>query len=144
MRVLTLIFTAGLCNTHRDAVAQIASLYYAFATDVVPDIMSTSLALAFPKLHHCLTKTLTVMILPLRMIWNLQIPRAQKQSIAGIFCIGVICIIGAIVRVVQIGVKSGSDSTPSSSWLALWAMIEAAIGTWSGFFPSAFCRFPKT
>jgi hypothetical protein len=138
--MLTLISVVGLCNTHRDAVAQIASLYYAFAVDVVSDIMSTSPALALPKLHHCLKKPLTVMILPLRVIWNLQIPRAQKQSIAGIFCIGVICIVGAIVRVVQIGVKSGSDRTPSSSWLALWAMIEAAISTCSGFVPS----IPKT
>jgi hypothetical protein len=71
----------------------------------------------------------TVMILPIRMIWNLQIPRRQKQSIGAIFGVGVICIIVAIIRVVQIGVKSRSDSTPSSSWLALWAMIEAAIGT---------------
>jgi hypothetical protein len=69
------------------------------------------------------------MILPIRMIWNLQIPRAQKQSIGGIFGVGVICIVAAIVRVIQIGVKSRSNSTPSSSWLALWAMIEAAIGT---------------
>lgn len=30
----------GLCSTHRDTVAQIASLYYSFAVDVISDIMS--------------------------------------------------------------------------------------------------------
>ena len=30
----------GACDTHRDAVAEIASLYYAFAVDALSDIMS--------------------------------------------------------------------------------------------------------
>jgi hypothetical protein len=69
------------------------------------------------------------MILPLRLIWKLQIPLMQKVSIGGIFGVGFICVIAATIRLVQIGVESGSDTTPSSSWLAFWAIIEASIGT---------------
>lgn len=32
----------GECSTHRDAVAEIASLYYSFAVDAISDIMSKS------------------------------------------------------------------------------------------------------
>jgi hypothetical protein len=71
------------------------------------------------------------MLLPLRLIWNLQIPVVQKISIGGIFGVGLVCVITATIRVVQIGVESGSDTTPSSSWLAFWAIIEASIGNLS-------------
>ena len=68
------------------------------------------------------------MVLPLGLIWNLQMPRSQKLGIGGIFGVGIVCIIIAIIRVVNIGVKSGNDSTPSSSWLALWGIVETGIG----------------
>jgi hypothetical protein len=76
------------------------------------------------------------MILPLGLIWNLQMPRAQKVGIGGIFCVGIICIVIAIIRVVQIGVKSGNNSTPSSSWLALWGIVETGIAVIIGCLPS--------
>lgn len=67
------------------------------------------------------------MALPIRLIWNLQMPRAEKLAIGALFCSGFVCITIALLRVVQIGVKA-HNSTPSSSWLALWAEVEAAIG----------------
>ncbi|KAK2768273.1 hypothetical protein FQN54_000126 [Arachnomyces sp. PD_36] len=109
-------FTVGLCATHRDAVAQIASLYFSFAVDVITDIM--------------------IMILPIRVIWNLHMPLSQRISIGGIFSVGVLCIVMACVRVVQIGVKSNSNSTPSSSWLALWGITEAGLAVIIGCLPS--------
>jgi hypothetical protein len=69
------------------------------------------------------------MVLPLYLIWNLQLPRNQKLGICGIFCVAIIGIVIAIIRVVNIGVKSGNNSTPSSSWLALWGIVETGIGT---------------
>jgi hypothetical protein len=68
------------------------------------------------------------MILPIRIIWNLHMPLAQRISIGGIFSVGIICIVMACIRVIQIGVKSGGASTPSSSWLALWGITEASMG----------------
>ncbi|EOD52704.1 putative cfem domain-containing protein [Neofusicoccum parvum UCRNP2] len=113
---------SSLCATPRDVKAQIASLYYAFAVDVLTDLL--------------------IMALPIRLIWNLQMPRAEKLGIGALFCSGFICITVAILRVVQIGVKA-NNSTPSSSWLALWAEVEAAIAVFIGCCP-AFAAFYRT
>lgn len=82
------------------------------------------------------------MALPLRLIWNLQMPRAEKIGIGALFCSGFVCIVIAVLRVVQIGVKS-RNSTPSSTWLALWAEVEAAIAVVIGCCP-AFAAFWRT
>ncbi|ETN43879.1 uncharacterized protein HMPREF1541_11010 [Cyphellophora europaea CBS 101466] len=111
-------FTPGLCSTPRDVRAQIASLYYAFATDVLTDLM--------------------VMFLPIGLIWNLQRPTLQKVGMGVLFGIGWICIAMAIIRVVQIGSKAGNASTPSSSWLAFWAIIESAIAVIIGCGPGLY------
>ena len=68
------------------------------------------------------------MILPLKLIWNLQVSRPQKLGIGATFAFASLCIVAALVRVISVGSRSGV-STPSSSWLELWAMIEGAIGT---------------
>jgi hypothetical protein len=73
------------------------------------------------------------MILPIRLIWNLQIKLRQKLSIGGLFCFGWVCIIISTIRVVQLG--NTEDGTPAPSWLALWGTIEAAIGTLISPFP---------
>ncbi|OJD29140.1 cfem domain-containing protein, partial [Diplodia corticola] len=83
------------------------------------------------------------MALPIRLIWNLQMPRAEKLAVGALFCSGLACIAMAVLRVVQIGVKAGNDSTPSSSWLALWAEVEAAIAVFIGCCP-AFAAFYRT
>jgi hypothetical protein len=111
-------FTPGLCTTPRDVRAQIASLYYAFAVDVITDLL--------------------IMFLPIGLIWNLQRPKIQKIGMGVLFGIGWICIAMAIIRVVQIGSKAGNSSTPSSSWLALWAIIEAAIAVIVGCGPGLY------
>ncbi|KAK8246395.1 hypothetical protein HDK90DRAFT_9429 [Phyllosticta capitalensis] len=116
-------FTPGLCASNRDIKAQIASLYYAAGVDILSDLM--------------------IMALPTRLIWHLQMPRSEKFGIGALFCTGFVCVAVTILRVVQVGVKSGSDSTPSSSWLALWAIIEAAIAVFIGCCP-AFAAFWRT
>ncbi|KAK7703726.1 hypothetical protein SLS57_010833 [Botryosphaeria dothidea] len=115
-------FTPGQCGTPRDIKAQLTSLYYSFAVDVLTDLL--------------------IMALPLRLIWNLQMPRAEKIGIGALFCSGFVCIVIAVLRVVQIGVKS-RNSTPSSTWLALWAEVEAAIAVVIGCCP-AFAAFWRT
>ncbi|KAL1633671.1 hypothetical protein SLS56_002819 [Neofusicoccum ribis] len=130
-----------LCATPRDVKAQIASLYYAFAVDVLTDLLSMEQIL-YSILSNSNAKTAAVMALPIRLIWNLQMPRAEKLGIGALFCSGFICITVAILRVVQIGVKA-NNSTPSSSWLALWAEVEAAIAVFIGCCP-AFAAFYRT
>ncbi|KKY28246.1 hypothetical protein UCDDS831_g00429 [Diplodia seriata] len=116
-------FSPGECGTPRDINAQIASLYYAFAVDILTDLL--------------------IMALPIRLIWNLQMPRAEKLAVGALFCSGFVCITMAVLRVVQIGVKAGNNSTPSSSWLALWAEVEAATAVFIGCCP-AFAAFYRT
>ena len=57
-------------------------------------------------------------------------PLSQKLSVGALFCTGLVCIVFATVRVVSIGQKTGNDSTPSSSWLVLWAVVEGSIGAY--------------
>lgn len=118
-------FSPGECTLERDVRAQIASLYYAFAVDVLSDFMSMCMIYSVPMAD---TDTSIVMLLPIRLIWHLQMPRGQKISVGALFCTGFICILFATIRVVQIGMKAGSNTTPSSSWLALWAVVEGSIG----------------
>lgn len=52
----------------------------------------------------------------------------EKVALGGVFGVGLVCVIMAIVRTVSVGMESRSDNTPSSSWLMLWGLIETAIG----------------
>ena len=67
------------------------------------------------------------MALPLSLLPTLHVSRQQKIGLAGVFGVSGICMLFAIVRVIQIQVKTGS-STPSPAWLALWAVIETTVG----------------
>jgi hypothetical protein len=71
------------------------------------------------------------MLLPIKLIWNLQMPRAQKISVGALFGTGLICILFATIRVVSIGSKAGKNKQPNTSWLALWAVVECSIGALS-------------
>ncbi|PYH66627.1 uncharacterized protein BO88DRAFT_469035 [Aspergillus vadensis CBS 113365] len=112
------------CSTHRDAVAEIASLYYSFAVDAISDIM--------------------IMVLPLRLVVSLRLPLGQKISVAAVFALGTICVSMAVVRVIQIGTRANNDSTPSSSWLAFWGMIEAGIAVIVGCLPAFAIIYRRT
>ncbi|KAJ5576441.1 hypothetical protein N7535_003367 [Penicillium sp. DV-2018c] len=109
-------FTAGACSTPRDKHAAVISLYFAYGADIVTD--------------------LAIMILPIRLIWNLQMRLRQKLSIGGLFCFGWVCIIISTIRVVQLG--ETQDGTPAPSWLALWGTIEAAIAVMIGCCPGLY------
>ncbi|KAI4223306.1 MAG: hypothetical protein L6R36_005510 [Xanthoria steineri] len=99
-------FTFAQCSTERDTRASTVSLFYAFAVDIVTDLM--------------------IMIFPLRILWSLRLSRVRKVSIMAVFGVGIICIITSIVRVTNIH-KRAHASQPAPSWLILWAVIEAAI-----------------
>ena len=77
-----------------------------------------------------------VMALPLRLLWGLQINSRQKLALGGIFSLGIIIIIFAIVRVVEI---SATFNHVNPLWLALWSMIEASVGEHSVLKQAAPC-----
>ncbi|KAH0835146.1 hypothetical protein FOPE_04122 [Fonsecaea pedrosoi] len=68
------------------------------------------------------------MLLPLDLIWNLKMPRTQKASIGALFCLGFVCIVVATIRVKELG-STVNNTQPSTTWLALWGIVESSIGT---------------
>ncbi|KAL8724990.1 MAG: hypothetical protein Q9166_007639 [cf. Caloplaca sp. 2 TL-2023] len=115
-------FTYGQCWTQRDAKASVVSLFYAFAVDVVTDLM--------------------IMVFPLRVLWNLKLDTVRKLSIMAIFGVGIICIITSIIRVAQIHSKAKAKQ-PSPSWLIVWAVIEASIAVVVACLPTFGLLFPS-
>ncbi|EQL31216.1 hypothetical protein BDFG_06391 [Blastomyces dermatitidis ATCC 26199] len=110
------LWWAVLIFTALEVKAQLASLYYSFAVDVITDIM--------------------IMALPVKLLWSLRLPFIQKASLGALFSVGIICIVMATIRVVQIGTKAENNSTPSSSWLAFWGILEAGIAVIIGCLPA--------
>lgn len=70
------------------------------------------------------------MILPIRLVWNLRVSIQEKIGIVATLGMASLCILVAMVRVISVGSRSGV-STPSSSWLALWGMVEGAMGEYN-------------
>jgi hypothetical protein len=59
--------------------------------------------------------------------------RGKKMGILLLFATGVICILFACLRVVQVAInstKAGAAGQPlDPTWLAIWGMVECARGT---------------
>lgn len=64
----------------------------------------------------------------MKLTWNLKMPRMQKLGVRILFGTGIICILFATIRVVQIGSKTDGGSTqPDPAWLMLWTMLESSV-----------------
>ncbi|RYO24068.1 hypothetical protein AA0111_g8891 [Alternaria arborescens] len=86
-----------------------------------------------------LSTDLMIMLLPIGIIRNLQIPLARKIQIGGLFALGIFVIIASIVRVIQVGATTGaSNTTPSLTWLALWSIIESSVAIMVGCGPGLY------
>lgn len=57
------------------------------------------------------------MALPIRLTWNLQMEKKQKIGIFALFGSGVICILFATIRLVQLGVDNGRATMVGSPML---------------------------
>lgn len=81
----------------------------------------------------------TVMLLPIGLIRNLQIPLARKIQIGSLFALGMLVIIASIIRVIQVGATTGaSNTTPPLTWLALWSIIESSVAIMVGCGPGLY------
>lgn len=68
------------------------------------------------------------MALLLRQLYGLQttqINRKQRIAVAGVFSLGGVIVVVAIVRVVEI---KATTKHVDPVWLALWSMVEASVG----------------
>lgn len=101
------MWTPGGCQGARDADDQQASLYYAFAADLLSDVF--------------------IIALPLQLLCRPYRSRTQWCAIAGIFILALVCVMAAIIRVIPIQTDPAQPSVPSSSWLALWGIVESSF-----------------
>ncbi len=70
------------------------------------------------------------MTLPLGLIRNLQMHWKRKLSLGALFCLGFVCIAVSTIRAAYLGSgDQGKYARPEPSWLALWGIVESAIGT---------------
>ncbi|KAH8816926.1 CFEM domain-containing protein [Xylogone sp. PMI_703] len=115
-------FTAGACETARDAVAKKASLYYSLAVDLLTDLL--------------------IMSIPIRLLWTLRISALEKLSVGFAFSVGVITMVIAIIRVISLD-NTTEDGEVNTSWLVLWAAIEVCVAIFVGCLP-AFAIFVRS
>ncbi|KND86517.1 hypothetical protein TOPH_08858 [Tolypocladium ophioglossoides CBS 100239] len=108
-------FTAGECTTPRDARAKDISLWFSLGADLATDLL--------------------IMVVPIRVLWNLRISLVEKISIGVVFVVGLITMVTAIIRSVSLK-SSSSSGQVSTTWLMLWAAIEGAVAIIVGCLPS--------
>ncbi|KAF1954781.1 hypothetical protein CC80DRAFT_416744 [Byssothecium circinans] len=113
---MSAFFRAASCDSPSELRAQIISLYYAYAIDVITDLM--------------------VMFLPIRLVWGLQMARTEKAGVLILFCGGFVCIAFATLRAVQVGVEHGKAISPDPKWLTMWTVIEVSMAIIIGCSPA--------
>jgi hypothetical protein len=114
---LQAFFSKGQCgnNPIEDRNALI-SLYTSYGLDVLTDLM--------------------VMLLPIRLIWNLQMPLSQKWGVGILFGSGIVCIFFSTLRVVQIGFEDGKPEAPKPEWQIIWTVVETSTAVTIGCAPA--------
>jgi hypothetical protein len=87
-----------------------------------------------------------VMALPIRLLWNLQMPRREKLGVGVLFSSGFVCIFFATLRIVQIGFADGKSQAPKPEWQIIWTVTEASTGTFlfTSIFTSKFCSYERS
>ena len=94
-----------------------------------------------PPLPTTSPLTPTVMMLPIRVVWNLQVPRCQRIAIIALFASGSLCIAFATLRVIQVARQSKGTIDPNPIWLALWSAIETCVAVCIGCCPAYACAW---
>ncbi|KAH8816603.1 hypothetical protein F5884DRAFT_776774 [Xylogone sp. PMI_703] len=70
---------------------------------------------------------ISVMILPLQLLWGLRVSNKQKVGLGAIFSLGLVIVIFAIIRMVEV-VRAISHRSPSADVsLSLWSILESAV-----------------
>ena len=65
-----------------------------------------------------------IIALPLYLAFRVQLPLIEKLALAGIFSLGGVIMLFAIIR---IAVTNQHNSHPETSWLNLWSQIETSV-----------------
>lgn len=100
------------------------------ALDVSTDFFSM-----FIELPWDVANGSTVMLIPITMLWGVQMKWGRKATLAGIFSLVIITMTFAIVRIAVVGsvksiavVGSVKRRVPDDPWLYMWSAIETSVG----------------
>lgn len=95
-------------------------------TEILTDILSKSYKTFY--IQSPLLLTYEVMALPIIVLRQANLSRPTYYRTAGIFSVGIICIVVALARGITIGSRV-EVNTPTLPWILIWEMIEGGIGT---------------
>ncbi|KGO75344.1 hypothetical protein PITC_001980 [Penicillium italicum] len=71
---------------------------------------------------------MVILILPMPLLWKLQLPRRQKWGILVVFSLGIIAIATSVARMYPLSVMvSGGDFTNLNAQAALWSSLEVNV-----------------
>jgi hypothetical protein len=120
----------GQCYDARDLVAKRVSLWLSLAVDLLTDLMSMaplSSAIPYhPKQERLLI--ITVMLIPIHLLWNLKITVIEKLGVGVVFSVGIITMLFTIARAVSLN-ASLDDPHLSLTWNVLWGNVKGTAGT---------------
>ncbi|KAJ5086426.1 integral membrane protein [Penicillium alfredii] len=79
-----------------------------------------------------------ILILPLKVVWDLPIAKTQKGLLSGVFLVGGLTLIFDIVRLVEMIklTKAGPDITYNQVPTVMWTCTEAAVGIVAACLPN--------
>jgi len=104
-------YSQGQCTKPIDVKGGNISISYSTAVDIISD--------------------LAIMLLPLRLLRDLQVSRRQKIGLSVVFCLGFAIIAVAIVRLTQIIGVQRADPVG----LAVWGLVESTVSVIIGCLP---------
>ncbi|KAM0794903.1 hypothetical protein BDR22DRAFT_939785 [Usnea florida] len=72
---------------------------------------------------------LVVLCMPLYIVSNLKIPTRQKLWLSGIFALGILVCIAALMRIITINWVKGADLTYTAITCYMWSQVEPTMAT---------------
>ncbi|KAJ5387566.1 hypothetical protein N7509_010107 [Penicillium cosmopolitanum] len=79
-----------------------------------------------------------ILVMPLKVVWTLPIPKSQKVMLSGVFIVGGLTLIFDCVRLWRMIIlsRSGPDITFNQAPVVLWTCVEAAVGIVAACLPN--------
>ena len=117
---LSNFFKFNQCAKKEDIWASRFSIYYSTAIDVFTDLCSKYVGSWFGNT----TDNASVMVMPIKLIYNLQISMKQKAGLVGVFSLCFVMIVFAIIRAKQVLVE---QYFVNIVLLEVWSTLASSI-----------------
>ncbi|KAJ5669587.1 hypothetical protein N7462_010657 [Penicillium macrosclerotiorum] len=96
--------------------------------------LAVDVLLGIAYLYSCLTIIcdFTLGILPIILVWNLQMNRRTKIAVGGILSMGAVASVAVVIRLPFLRYYADSDFLYSTYQIAIWSIIETGLGIAAG------------